>query len=231
MPLLTRQARLALIAISSCLASGQAAAAPVSLTELAPGDLQITEYMANPATVGDGGNEYFELFNQRDQAVDLNGLLVRDDGSNQFVIDSAVIPARGFLVLSNGDGSGLGFVPDYLYGGSMALTNTSDEIRLLGPGDRLLQSLSYDDGDAFGAGVAHELLFGDRSGSESFGPRSGTDYGAATAALAAGNLGSPGAPGTTAFSAPIVPVPPAIWLFATALAGLSLLRRRSLAAA
>jgi len=229
MPRSSQRARLALTALIISLASASASSAPLLLADLSPGDLQITEYLANPATVSDSANEYFELFNQRDQAVDLDGLVVRDDGSNQFAVAGLVIPARGFRVFSNGDGSGLGFAADYQYGGSMALTNSSDEILLLGPGERLLQALRYDDGDAFGAGVAHELLFGDRDGSVSLGPAAGNDYGAANADLAQGNLGSPGRPGTSVFDAPVVPLPPAVWLLGTALAGLSLLRRGTLA--
>jgi hypothetical protein len=226
MPRYHRRATLAPLASLAILAGAPAFPAPLPLSELSPGDLQITEYLANPAVVSDASSEYFELFNRRDEAIDLNGLVVRDDGSNQFVVAGLVIPARGFRVFSNGDGSALGFVADYQYGGSMALTNSSDEILLLGPGDSLLQALRYDDGDAFGAGVAHELLFGDRDSAQSFGPQAGSDYRAASAALAEGNFGSPGRAGNTVFDAPVVPLPPAAWLFGTGLAGLSLLRRR-----
>lgn len=226
MPYYRRRATLALLALLSSLGAGQAMPAPLSLAELSPGDLQITEYLANPSIVSDSANEYFELFNRLDQDVDLEGLVVRDDGSNQFVVAGLVIPARGFRTFSNGEGTGLGFEPDYRYGGSMALTNSSDEILLLSPDEILLQALRYDDGDAFGAGVAHELKFGDRSGDESLGPQAGADYQAAVALLAEGNFGSPGRPGTTLFEAAIVPLPPAVWLFATALSALSVLRRR-----
>ena len=226
MPRSSRRATLALLALTSSLAAGQSSAAPLSLADLSPGDLQITEYLANPSIVSDSANEYFELFNRLDQDVDLEGLVVRDDGSNQFVVTGLVIPARGFRTFSNGDGGGLGFAPDYRYGGSMALTNSSDEILLLSPDDVLLQALRYDDGDAFGAGVAHELLFGDRSDDESLGPQAGADYQAAVVPLADGNFGSPGRPGTTLFDASVVPLPPAAWLFGAALGALSVLRRR-----
>jgi hypothetical protein len=223
----SQRAMLALFTLALNLAGTHAYSAPLALTELSPGDLQITEYLANPAVVSDSANEYFELFNRRDQAIDLEGLIVRDAGSNEFLVTGLVIPARGFRVFSNGDGSGLGIVADYQYGSAMALTNSSDEIQLLGPGNLLLQSLSYDDGDAFGAGVAHELLSGDRVDGVSLGPQAGSDYGPAAAVLTDDNFGSPGRPGTTVFTAPVIPLPPAAWLFGTALAGLSLLRRGS----
>ncbi len=147
--------------------------ANLSLADLRPGDLQITEYLANPVVVADSANEYFELFNQREQAVNLNGLIVRDEGSNEFTIIDLVIPGRGFSVLSNGDGSQLGIRPDYQYGSAMALTNSSDEILLLTPGEQLLATLRFSDGDFFGAGVAHELIQGDRNLSEALGPTPG----------------------------------------------------------
>ena len=202
--------------------------ANLSLADLRPGDLQITEYLANPVVVADSANEYFELFNQREQAVSLNGLIVRDEGSNEFTIVDLVIPGRGFSVLSNGDGSQLGIRPDYQYGSAMALTNSSDEILLLTPGAQLLSALRFSDGDFFGAGVAHELIQGDRNLSEALGPTLGGDYQAASATLAEGNLGSPGRAGNTRFSAPVVPVPAALWLFGSGLAALAGLRRRNL---
>ncbi len=202
--------------------------ASLSLADLRPGDLQITEYLANPIVLADSANEYFEIFNQREQAVSLNGLIVRDEGSNEFTIVDLVIPGRGFSVLSNGDGSQLGIRADYQYGNAMALTNSADEILLLTPGAQLLAALRFSDGDFFGAGVAHELIQGDRSLSEALGPSLGGDYQAASATLAAGNLGSPGRGGNTRFSAPVVPVPAALWLFGSGLAALAGLRRRIL---
>jgi len=209
------------LCLACCLPAVQAAT--LSLAELAPGDLLISEYLANPVTVSDAGSEYFEIYNSRSEAVDLAGLLVRDTGSNQFTVGALILPPRGFAVLSNGDGTALGFTPDYQYSG-MTLSNTADEILLLDGGGRLLQRLDYSDGDAFGPGVSHELaqLLPARNGL--LGPLAGGDFIAASLPLAAGNFGSPGSPGN---SLAAVPVPAAAWLFATALGLLGACRRRA----
>ena len=201
-------------------------AATIGIGQLAPGDLQITEYLANPAGIADTTGEYFEIFNARSDDVDLDGLVVRDQGSNQFSVTGLVVPARSFAVLSNGDGNALGFTADFIYGNAMSLTNTADEILLESPDSGILFSLAWQDGDLFGVGVAHELrqLLSGRA--TAMGAGLGDDFIAATGILPQGNLGSPGAAGNTVLTAQVVPVPAAAWLFGSAL-GLLLGQRRS----
>jgi len=197
-----------------------AQAAILTLDDLSPGDLAITEYLANPAGVADSEGEYFEVFNHRNSAVDLSGLVVRDDGSNRFTVGALTVDAGAFGVFGNGDGSALGLQVDYVYGASMSLTNAADEIVLAGAGDQELFRLAYTDGDVYGAGVANELaalLPGLTSAVDA-------DYRAASQPLLLGNLGSPGTAGST--SLPAVPLPGAAWLLASALAWLAGIRRR-----
>ncbi len=207
------------------LCSSLAPAATLGLDDLNPGDLQITEYLANPVGIADQEGEYFEVFNRRSEPVNLSGLTVSDEGSNSFTVDGLILGARAFAIFSNGDGSALAFSPDYQYGGSMSLTNTDDEILLIGSANQVLQSLKYSDGDAFGAGVAHELILGDSSKSELLGPNLGGDYRFATDSLNLDNFGSPGRGGNTQFDSPVVPLPAAAWLFGSALISLLRLRR------
>ncbi len=201
-------------------------AATIQVDQLNPYDLIITEYLADPLGVSDAEAEYFEIFNTRDDTVDLTGLIVQDDGSNSFTVTALSIAPRSFAVLSNGDGTALGFAVDYIYGGSMSLTNADDEVSLLRPDATLIHKLAYTDGDFFGDGVAHELAaVGSATPLIVNGPAAGTDFVAGSAPLLLGNFGSPGAAGNTLIGAPVVPLPPAIWLFATALALLLRLRR------
>lgn len=207
----------------TCAQAAIAATLGLGLAELAPGDVVISEYLANPVGVADSEGEYFELFNTRDETVVLDGLLVRDDGSNEFTIGALSIEPHGYAVLGNSDGSGLGIAVDYDYGGAMSLTNGADAIVLVGTEATELFRLSYDDGDYFGAGIAHELLPPFAGRSFASGPGMGQDYVAATAPLALGNFGSPGGPANGGL--PRVPVPGAAWLLASALLGLRALRR------
>ncbi len=203
--------------------------APLGLADLNPGDLLVTEYLADPVGVSDAQGEYFEVLNLRDQTVDLEGLVVRDDGSNQFVVSGVSIAAGAFAVFASNAGIDLGYNPDFIYAGHMSLTNTDDEIVLVGVGDTILHQVSYTDGDAFGDGVAHELRLAMPGLIGSTGPAAGDDFVAATEALALGNFGSPGFAGNTIVGISAVPLPPAAWLFCSGLAavlGRIRLRRR-----
>jgi len=98
-----------------------------------PGDILITEYMADPVEVIDNMGEYIELYNNTAEPIDINGWTLKDDGTDVHVISSAngttIIPAYGFLVLGLGDGSYNN--RDYQYSDSdFRLSNTADQIIL-----------------------------------------------------------------------------------------------------
>jgi len=215
------QTAITLILAATCsLVLSTASAASLTVADLSPGDLAITEFLANPVGVADSDAEYFEILNRRGAAVDLSGLVVRDDGSNSFTVTALTLDAGAFGVFSNGDGSALGLSVDYVYGSAMSLTNAADEIMLAGAGDLELFRLAYSDGDVYGAGVANELT----TLTPGLSAAAEVDYRAATAPLLLGNLGSPGAAGGT--SLPAVPLPGAAWLLGSALACLAAMRRR-----
>ena len=202
-------------------------AATLSVAELAINDLVITEYLANPVGIADADGEYFEIFNTTGSTIDLGGLVIRDDGSNSFTVTALTLAAHDFAVFSNADGSALGIIPDYVYGGSMALTNTDDEIGLYRQDGTAINQLSYDDGDFFGAGIAHELaMLNPATPAHLAGPVSGSDFIAATAMLPLENIGSPGFAGNTTIDLATVPVPASIWMFGSALSMLGWARRR-----
>jgi len=207
-------------------AAGTLSAAPIQVPDLSPGDLLVTEYLANPAGVADSAGEYFEILNRRADAVDLSGLVVRDDGSNRFTVEPLVIGSGGFAVFANGDGSELGIAPDSVYGGAMSLTNGADEIVLERADGTVLHRVAWSDGDFFGAGVAHELAdAGPGAPLQALGPTLGGDFVAADAVLTLENIGSPGTAGNTAGATTVVPLPGAAWLFGGALALLCRRRR------
>jgi hypothetical protein len=202
-------------------------AATIGVASLAPNDLIITEYLANPVGISDTAAEYFEIYNATNHAIDLTGLIVRDDGSNEFAVSSAMIAPQSFAVFASSDGVALGVTPTYVYGNRMALTNGDDEIGLFRPDDTLINKVAYDDGDWFGAGIAHELAtIGAMLSTLTLGPTLGDDFVAATTALPLGNFGSPGSPGNTLVDAPPVPLPAGAWLFMSALGMLGWIRKR-----
>jgi hypothetical protein len=218
---------LLLTLLSLSLIGARAPAATLTVSDLAPNNLVITEYLANPVGVSDADGEYFEIFNATSATIDLDGLIVRDDGSNSFTVTALSIGPLSFAVFSGADGTALGLTPDFVYGGGMSLTNGDDEIGLFRPDDTLINKVAYTDGDQFGAGIAHELgLLNAATPALTVGPTAGMDFVAATAMLPVGNFGSPGAPGNTRVELAAVPLPAGAWMFLSALSALGWVRRR-----
>ena len=224
---MTRRITFILAPCALFLAGAQAISATLSVADLAPNDLIITEYLANPIGISDADGEYFEVFNTTNDNIDLDGLVVRDDGSNTFTVSMAVIAPLSFAVFSNSDGASLGITPAYIYGGSMALTNGDDEIGLYGLNELLINKVAYTDGDQFGAGIAHELaILNTTTPALTFGPALGSDFVAASLALPFGNFGSPGISGNTQVELSTVPLPASAWLLLSALGVLGWARKR-----
>lgn len=173
-----------------------------------PGELIISEVMANPSAVSDTNGEWFELFNPTAATLDLNGLVISDAGSNSHTInESLLLQAGAYLVLGrNGDGNVNGGLSlDYVYS-NFTLGNSSDDIFIASMGVQVT-ALSYDNDGVFGiAGVSAEWLgtaYGPSPGSFSYGD---------------GDIGTPGYQGSYAIpTASAVPVPAAGWLMGSAL--------------
>ena len=187
--------------------------------QAAVSDLLITEVMTNPAQVSDSNGEWFELFNPTLEAVDLQGLILSDDGSNSHTIDAGgellINPGAFFVLAGNADSTtNGGFSVDYEYSG-FSLGNTADEIVFSNSIEELLR-LNYTGG--FGsAGRSMELL----------GPDMIEGNYALTADSHVYGLGDIGTPGNAGSYAPApVPLPAAVWLFGSGLAGMIGIARR-----
>ena len=169
------------------------------------GALVITELMPDPDDVGDSAGEYVELFNTTDSDLNLSGITFTDDGGNAFTVNEDVTaPAGDFIVLCiNEDASANGGVAcAYDYPNGFSLNQSAESITLTDASGAVLFALSYDEGSAFGPGVALELQ------AVSLGQDGATvqdDYQAAASNVndadenGDGDLdqGSPGAAGTT----------------------------------
>ena len=178
---------------------------------VSPGSLRITEVMANPAAVSDTRGEWFELFNTTASSIDLTGMTISDEGSNNHVFGAVVVAAGGYLVLGRNDDPTVngGVHVDYAYD-NFTLANSSDAI-ILSEGVTVIDSLVYSDSALFGAaGNSAELT------------ANGFALTPAEISTLATDVGTPGSGGSyTPPTASAVPLPAAGWFFASALGSLA----------
>jgi hypothetical protein len=111
------------------------------------GELVVTEFMADPAAVGDAVGEWIEIANPSARTLELSGVVLRDDGSQRFTLSpdrSLVLPAGGLLTLAASGDSALngGFKPDVVWSG-FGLTNTADAIVLVNPAGAEIDAVRY----------------------------------------------------------------------------------------
>ena len=182
---------------------------------LQPGDLLISEVMSNPDAVSDANGEWFEIFNASASTHDLNGLVISDNGSNSHTVNNAtslfINPGDYFVLGRNADNlNNGGLTLDYMYS-NFTLSNSMDQIILLFDSIEIAR-LEYN-GTPFGiAGVSAEITAQKSVTTQA-------DYQATEIIqYGDGDFGTPGSAGSfqlTSGASP-VPLPGAVWLFASA---------------
>lgn len=125
-----------------------------------PGEIIITELMKNPSAVDDGVGEWFELYNDSEFVLSLEGAVISDDGTDTHTITGELLMDPGtYLVLGNNSDSATngGVTVDYVYGGDITMGNGSDEVVLTIGGEEI-DRVNYTDADfPDNAGVAMQL--------------------------------------------------------------------------
>ncbi len=208
----------------SVTASGIVAAANIQ-----PGDLVVSEVLANPAAVSDSAGEWLELYNTTTVPLDINNLVLRDNGTNAHTVSTTAplwINPGDYLVLGrSGDtSSNGGYTPDYVYR-DFTLANSIDSI-ILEWNQQTIFALSYSSADGFGeAGVSMQL--GSLEGTISAGNYLPSHP---SMVFGAGDLGTPGF-GTlgegSGQGVSEVPIPAAGVLFISSLGLLAGIKRRN----
>jgi len=160
----------------------------------APGELVITELLPDPSAVTDANGEWFELYNNSDDPLDLEGVLFAEvDGGNDFVIEGTlIVEPRGYLVLGkSADVATNGGVElDYAYGGDMALGNGADDVQITNVEGQIVDTVAYDGGGAWPDPTGASLqLDGDPADGDNSDP---ARWCAAAQPFGDGDLGSPG---------------------------------------
>jgi len=157
------------------------------------GEILITEIMVNPEAVSDANGEWIEIWNATNHDLLLNGLTIKDAGSNQHVMTSAeklVMPAKSYWVLArNGDILTNGGVTVNYILQSFSLNNTSDQVMITTSDGALIDQVSYGPGWPVVSGASMELhpdyqTFGGNDQPENWLP--------ARIVFGAGDKGSPG---------------------------------------
>lgn len=109
----------------------------------------ISEIMANPERDGSGNAlsepdaEWFEIFNNSNYALDINGLHLEDNSGSHTVSGAPLINAGEYYVLSRADGSLNGpYTSDYIYS-TLAFSNSGDIVRIRYPDGSLIDSVDF----------------------------------------------------------------------------------------
>lgn len=116
---------------------------------LGPGDLVITEILANPPGA-DEGKEWFEVYNATDRAIELTGVRVissKADGTSEkiHVIAGATIAPRAYLVLGGMLEVARPVYVDYAYGAELGGFGNNGGALTMKCGDKLVDKIVYSD--------------------------------------------------------------------------------------
>jgi hypothetical protein len=166
--------------------------------------------MANPAAVSDANGEWFEIYNNSENPIDINGLVLKDTGSNQHTVFTSVplvILAGDYFVFGRNDNNNNngGYQTDYRYN-NFTLNNSSDAI-ILEFQNKVIASLIYSGSIFVTAGNSAQLT------------AYGFELTGAALTYGDGDVGTPGTAGNFTPASP-VPLPAAGWLLAAAFSAL-----------
>ncbi|NOY27769.1 MAG: hypothetical protein GXP62_18045 [Oligoflexia bacterium] len=140
-------------------ALAEAPAEPLSMAEVQPGDLVVSEIMANPSVCSDATSEWIEVHNTTQQAIDLEGLVLVDVANTEGRIGSgSIVDAGGFAVLGIGSADRWcdeSVTVDGYYGSTPKWNNSGPEtVFLTWQGQVIDQSATYDKAASGGASLA-----------------------------------------------------------------------------
>lgn len=154
-----------------------------------PGDLAISEVLANPAKSSDTYGEWFELVNLAPAMLDLGGLELRS-GTKSFDLVSRIVLDYGERIVIGVDGhasrNGDLWVPVAAPFGDFALSNTTSNLDVRNAAGVLVDSVAWGSGGAFSvqSGIAAERI-------NVFTPAISGNFQSATAAFGDGDKGTP----------------------------------------
>ncbi|MCK6530045.1 FG-GAP-like repeat-containing protein [Myxococcota bacterium] len=157
----------------------------------APGDLVVTEILADPGAVADVRGEWFEVANVSADILELDGVAITTTGGSATITGSVQVPVGGYAVLGRygNPAQNGGVTPDYVYGNAPSLAEGGDTLTLTAPDASVLDTFTWGAG-VFTAGTALSL---DPSMTDDLANDDAGAWCAATDPFGDGDLGTPGA--------------------------------------
>jgi len=158
------------------------------------GDLLITEIMYDPASLADAEGEWFEMYNNTSQTIDLYHLVIKKNELESHIIDAHyMLVSHGYCVLARTNNAISG--NKYVYGTDITLNNTGAVLSIWnygtdGTNGSSIFSVDYGGQDFPGATGASICL--DPEKLSLSGANIGSSWCVATTAYNTGDLGTPG---------------------------------------
>jgi hypothetical protein len=159
------------------------------------GDLLITEIMNNPDTLSDTEGEWFELYNNSLQAINLQNLILDRDGNYRHTITDSIILQPGEYYVVERTAAATGVTNAYVYGSDISLTNTGAVLSIFNEGTEetpgsLIFSVDYGAaGFPVATGASLSLNPAMLNASDAL---LGPSWCTSTSAYSTGDLGTPG---------------------------------------
>jgi beta-lactamase superfamily II metal-dependent hydrolase len=160
-------------------------------SQFQPGDVVVSEFLANPAAVADSVGEWLELRNTTPAAIDLVGFKVRDQSLDLFVLPTLTIPAYGYVTFGawGNPAQNGGLTPSYVWPATtFFLSNTADEIEVVSPQNVVLDSVVYGTGSGIPVHSGFSIERKDATA-----PPWASNFADSTAVFGAGDRGTPNA--------------------------------------
>jgi hypothetical protein len=160
------------------------------------GDLLITELMYNPSSLSDTEGEWFEVYNNSDQSINLQTLILgRDDANRHTITDPIELLPGNYLVFERTD-TATSVSNSYIFGSELLLPNTGAVLSIFNEGTEsdpgaLIFSVDYG-GANFPVGTGTSISL-DPNLFNAADAVLGTSWCISTSMYYTGDLGSPGA--------------------------------------
>lgn len=159
------------------------------------GEILITEIMCDPSALSDTEGEWFEIYNNSDQRINLQNLILGRDDVNRHIIADSIELLPGEYVVLERSGRATTAANSYVYGSDITLTNTGAVLTIYNEGtetDPGAVIFSVDYGAVYFPSPTGASISLNPDGFNPADAVLGTSWCASTTAYSTGDLGTPG---------------------------------------